>query len=75
MKKKGGKAHINTTDNEKGEITADTTKIKKRIISVYHMIYIPIKWKTCKKWENPLQVQLSKIEPGITGKYKQINHK
>ena len=54
MKKKGGKAHINTTDNEKGEITADTTKIKKRIISVYHMIYIPIKWKTCKKWENPL---------------------
>lgn len=28
MKKKGNKAHINKIENEKGEITTDTTKIK-----------------------------------------------
>ena len=29
MKKKGKKAHINTIESEKWEITTDTTKIKK----------------------------------------------
>ena len=30
MKKKGKKAHINTIESEKWEITTDTTKIKKK---------------------------------------------
>ena len=48
IKKKREKTQINRIRNEKGEVTTDTSEIQRIMRDYYN--YIPIEWKTWKKW-------------------------
>ena len=51
IKKQREKNQISKIRNENGEITTDNTDIQ-RIIETIINNYMPIKWKTRKKWTN-----------------------
>ena len=51
IKKKREKNQINKIRNENGEITTDNTEIQRMIRDYYQQLYMPIKWKTWKKWQ------------------------